>query len=293
MWITTCSLFTLLFFFFLQRWSKYSWPETDRELTGLCLFFGVSGVGQSADDTVFCPGFLCSHMSQKSPFPRSDQRARWLWQITCTHWCSNSFTSTPQRLFCDHKAPHSYQLASPVAKQESPAYPPPPTPLRGAQKKSQTTKTRHDHRRPSEVKHVSLFFLMLLCTTYYLIVPLCRPRRNILLYWKLFLVCITHTWFNLLHPSCILQPTQQVLEVPLNTWQKGQDFAQAVFREANEGIEQLLHSKGSCLSYADLKWYPVNNTQFTHFVNHSINNLAQIFAKTIFLLVSVFFSNQK
>lgn len=39
------------------------------------------------------------------PFPSSDQRARWLWQMTCTQWCSNSFTSSPERLFCDHITP--------------------------------------------------------------------------------------------------------------------------------------------------------------------------------------------
>lgn len=42
--------------------------------------------------------------------PGSHRRARWLWQMTCTQWCSNSFTSSPERLLCDHIAPTHIRL---------------------------------------------------------------------------------------------------------------------------------------------------------------------------------------
>lgn len=44
------------------------------------------------------------------PCTSSDQRARWLWQMTCTQWCSNSFTSSLERLFSDHIAPTHIRL---------------------------------------------------------------------------------------------------------------------------------------------------------------------------------------
>lgn len=51
-------------------------------------------------------------------------------------------------------------------------------------------------------------------------------RCNIFLYWKLFFVCITHSWYNLWHPSCIFSPLHRYWEC-LWTQDRGQNFTQA------------------------------------------------------------------
>lgn len=67
--------------------------------------------------------------------------------------------------------------------------------------------------------------------------------------------------------------------------QRSKFHSGTVFWEANESIEQFLHSKALAFHMQienDTLW-TANNLHI--FVNHSLNNLAQIFAKTIFRLV--------
>lgn len=186
--------------------------------------------------------------------------------MTCTQWCSNSFTSSPQRLFCDHKAPTHISLHHQSASREV-----------LLSSSLQVHRKNRDYWKTSKVKHTwnmsyinpvpdikgldgnyvavhSPFFLMLLYTT--------CTRCNIFLYWKQFFVCITHSWYNLWHPSCIFSPLHRYWEC---LWTE----VKISLRHSVLGSEweywTVLALKGSCLSYADWKWYPVNSKQFAHF----------------------------
>lgn len=148
--------------------------------------------------------------------------------MTCTQWCSNSFTSSPQRLFCDHKAPTHISLHHQSASREI-----------LLSSSLQVHRKYRDYWKTSKVKHTwnmsyinpvpdikgldgnyvavhNPFFFN--ATVYYL-----YQVQHFLILETIF--CMHYSQLvqfvaSLLH----FQPTPQVLGVPLN---RGQNFTQA------------------------------------------------------------------